>query len=63
MNLLQDICWIILSMVVFCAGLLCLAAALYTTVMGDKMGGAIGIVTGFIAMGLALATLDRRGML
>ena len=63
MNLLQDICWIILSMVIFCAGLLCIVVALWTTLMGDKLGGAIGIAIGFIAMGLALGTLDRRGML
>ena len=59
----SDICWIILSIVLFCAGLLCIVAALWTTLMGDKMGGAIGIVVGFGAMGLALATLGRRGML
>jgi len=63
MNLLMDVCCFVLALVVFCIGLLCIGWALVLTVTGDKMGGALGIVIGFIAMGFALHWMDTRGML
>ena len=63
MRLLVDLLWIVLSMILFSAGITFIVVSMIASMNGDKVGGAIGVVMGLFAMGLAMGFLDKRDML